>query len=105
MTASKEHKIAAVISQMPFLGPTPDESPMDELKKRGFDNVLIGLMGAISSKLRQLLGEEPLYSRLYGHVGDKGKIALNYWENFDGDEVRDLLYCLFRIPYCLYGID
>jgi len=88
VTASKESNIAAVISQMPFLGPTPDENPMDELKKRGFDNVAIGFLGAASSKLRRIMGLPPLYTRLYGHVGDGNKMALNYWENFDGDDSK-----------------
>eukprot|EP01084_Bolivina_argentea_P066411 121051_1 len=87
VTASKEKSnIKAVISQMPFLGPKPGESPLDEVLKRGIDNVLKAVISAMSSKIRKQLGMTPLYARLYGHVNDGGKLALNHWEKFDGDE-------------------
>eukprot|EP01084_Bolivina_argentea_P206501 352560_1 len=81
VSAAKEKAtVKAVISQMPFLGSMPGESPMDELKKRGIGNVVKGFAGALSSKLRRAVGMSAFYSRLYGHVGDNQPLALNYWE-------------------------
>ena len=89
VTASREKSnVKAVVSQMPYLGPKPGENPIDEILKRGIPNVLKGMIGAASSKVRTQLGMTPLYSRLYGHIGDNGKVALNYWENFDGSEEK-----------------
>jgi len=89
VTASKEKsKVKAVISQMPFLGALPSENPMDEMKKRGIPNVIKGLLGAVSSKVRQQFGMSALYSRMYGHVADGEKLALNYWETFGGSQEK-----------------
>eukprot|EP00486_Rosalina_sp_Unknown_P006715 CAMPEP_0201572090 /NCGR_PEP_ID=MMETSP0190_2-20130828/15149_1 /ASSEMBLY_ACC=CAM_ASM_000263 /TAXON_ID=37353 /ORGANISM="Rosalina sp." /LENGTH=387 /DNA_ID=CAMNT_0047997407 /DNA_START=16 /DNA_END=1176 /DNA_ORIENTATION=+ len=89
VTASKEKSnIKAVISQMPFLGALPTENPLDEMQKRGITNVVKGLIGAASSKLRIQLGMTGLYSRLYGHVGDNEKMAVNWWETFQGSEKK-----------------
>ena len=84
--ARRPSELAAVISQMPFLGAVPGDSAVDELAKRGAANVLLGAVGAVASLLRQALGMGPLYARLYGHVGDGAKMALNWWESFGGDE-------------------
>ena len=89
VTASLEKSnVKAVISQMPFLGAMPSENPLDELKKRGIPNVIKGLIGAASSKLRLQLGMTGLYSRIYGHVGDDGKLALNWWEPIEASEEK-----------------
>ena len=87
VAASKNSKdIKAVISQMPFLGALKSESKFDELKKRGFINVLIGFYGYIAGNFRYLLNnKDELYLKLFS--SKKGKeFALNYWENVGATE-------------------
>ena len=108
--ASENNKLSFIISQMPYLGPLPTESKLNELKKRGYLNVLKGLWASISDNIRNLLNIyfntnfKPLYSRLYGHLNDI-EPALNHWENFDGSEKKWLSkhpkFCFIIIILCL----
>lgn len=84
-TARENAKVACVISQAPYLGPTPDESKLEELSKRGYGKSLQLLMGAISGVVRPWFGMDDLYMTLYGHASDS-KLALSRWDQIGETE-------------------
>ncbi|ETO17372.1 alpha/beta hydrolase fold protein [Reticulomyxa filosa] len=79
--ASDLPSLAAVISQVPFMGNTPHESKLDEMKKRGLKVIGLGLLGSISANIRHWLGMPEIYGPIYAHQSTQPfRLAMNYWE-------------------------
>ena len=83
---SKSPVIRCVVTQVPFLGPTPHESQFEEYSKRGWLRVARAMLAGASAFARaKFLELPPLYTPLYGHYGDS-IMPLTYFEDIGETE-------------------